>query len=552
MLVHYGVLRPSRILVPVLIAIYIGQCLWFIRTQSFTNDEPEHLVAGLEAWRFGEFAHWHDQPPLARLLFALPLLNTDWAYHITEDQVRLERPAAETWLYRARPVNMVLGIALLLLIWFTASRLFSEAAGTFVLALAVFSPDLIAHFSLATIDGAGTLFFFAAVLQFVRWWRGPTRFNTILLGVILGLFLISKFNSPPIAALMILLVLIRGNWRPAVAVALIAAAVIWTGYFFHISRVVFANGNVTIHFVGYTKHLVQEVPTLARPITIFLPACEWITGLGMVVFHDIEGHRAFLLGNYSTNGWKLYFPAAVLLKWPLIILTLATAGVWLGRRQPRRRDLYLMTLFAAVYFGFAIFSRIDIGVRHVLPVYPFVLLYAAAVWEWARGIRFVRPLLIVMVILQAADITRYAPAYLSYFTVAVRPSESWKLLSDSNTDWGQGMFALREYQRDHPAESIHLAYVGEVDPSFYGIRYTRLGESDHPAGTVVVSATDLSGQLLKDHQAYRWLLAYPRKAILNHTLYVFDTTGTPSINSADGGRAVAERTHESDVRTIRQ
>src|SRR6516225_7623824 len=187
MLVHYGVLRPSRILVPVLIAIYIGQCLWFIRTQSFTNDEPEHLVAGLEAWRFGEFAHWHDQPPLARLLFALPLLNTDWAYHITEDQVRLERPAAETWLYRARPVNMVLGIALLLLIWFTASRLFSEAAGTFVLALAEFSPDLIAHFSLATIDDAGTLFFFAAVLQFVRWWRGPTRMNTILLGAILGL-----------------------------------------------------------------------------------------------------------------------------------------------------------------------------------------------------------------------------------------------------------------------------------------------------------------------------------------------------------------------------
>jgi hypothetical protein len=181
-----------------------------------------------------------------------------------------------------------------------------------------------------------------------------------------------------------------------------------------------------------------------------------------------------------------------------------------------------------------------------------VLLYAAAVWEWARGIRFVRTLLIVMVILQAADIARYAPDYLSYFTLAVRPSESWKLLSDSNTDWGQGMFALREYQREHPAESIYLAYVGEVDPAFYGIRYTRLGESDHPTGTVIVSATHLSGQLLKDHHAFRWLLAYPRKTLLNHTLYVFDTTGTPSINSADGGSAVAERTLKPDVRGARQ
>src|SRR5262249_48187944 len=160
--------------------------------------------------------------------------------------------------------------------------------------------------------------------------------------------------------------------------------------------------------------------------------------------------------------------------------------------------------------------------------------------------------LVLMVIVQAADIASYAPDYLSYFTVAVRPSESWKLLSDSNTDWGQGMFALRQYQREHPAENIYLAYVGEVDPAFYGIRYTRLGESDHPAGTVIVSATHLSGQLLKDHFAYRWLLPYPRKAILNHTLYVFDTARTPSINSADGGSAVAERTHETDVRIARQ
>jgi hypothetical protein len=114
------------------------------------------------------------------------------------------------------------------------------------------------------------------------------------------------------------------------------------------------------------------------------------------------------------------------------------------------------------------------------------------------------------------------------------------------------MFALREYQREHPAENIYLAYVGEVDPAFYGIRYTRLGESDHPAGTVIVSATHLSGQLLKDHRAYRWLLPYPRKAILNHTLHVFDTAGTPSINSANGGGTVAKRTLETDVRVARQ
>ena len=541
-------LRPARILIPILIAAYVAQCAWFIRTQSFTNDEPEHLVAGLEAWTYGEFARWHDQPPLARLLFALPLLNTAWTYHISDDQVRLDRPPAEVWLFRARPLNVVLGVTLLLLIWFVAAHLYSESAATFTLALAVLSPDLIAHFSLATIDGIGTLFFFASVWLFLRWWRDPSHRNLLLLSLELGFFLLSKFNSPPIVGLILLFVLARGvksqarfqwnpkqwQWRRAALVLPIAALIVWTGYFFHVSRVDFADQKVTIHFAGYMKELVQEMPTLARPVTIFLPACEWMTGFGMVVDHDIEGHRSFLAGHYSTAGWRSYFPLAVLLKWPLIILLLAAAGVLSIRYLPARGDLLLLSIFPAVYFAFAVTSRIDIGVRHVLPVYPFVLLWAGAAWEYARvkGVRTIGILLVGLVVLHATDIARYAPDYLSYFTVAVPPDQTWKWLSDSNTDWGQGMFALRDYQRQHPAESIHLAYVGEVDPAFYGIRYTRLHEDDRPTGTVIVSAAHLSGQLLKNHEAFRWLLAYPRKAILNHSLYVFEVQqGDPSPSS---------------------
>ena len=527
--------RSARILAPLLIVLYLAQCAWFIRTQSFTNDEPEHLVAGLEAWRYGEFARWHDQPPLARLLFALPLRAADWAYHVSEDQVRLDRPAAEVWLFRSRPINVAFGVLLLVLLWTTAARLFSESAATFALALAALSPDLIAHFSLATIDGAGTLLFFASIVQFVRWWRNPTNRNIVLLGVALGLFLLAKFNSPPIVALILLFVIARGegaeprfqrhlklwHWKHAAAAVAIAALVVWTGYFFHVSKVEFVDNKVTIHFAGYMKELVQEMPTLSRPITIFLPACEWMTGFGMVVDHDLEGHRSYWLGRYSTAGWGLYFPTAVLLKWPLIILVLAFAGTVVVPRLPASKTLLLMSIFPAVYFGFAMASRIDIGVRHVLPLYPFVLLYAAAVWEWARSRPF-RLLLIALLVLQAADIARYAPDYLSYFTAPIPPENTWKYLSDSNTDWGQGMFALREYQRMHPSDTIHLAYVGEVDPAFYGIQYTRLNEGDHPTGTVVVSAAHLSGQLLKDHNAYRWVFKYPLKTVLNHSLYVFD------------------------------
>jgi len=310
-------------------------------------------------------------------------------------------------------------------------------------------------------------------------------------------------------------------------VFLIACMVVWTGYFFHVSKVIFADQMVTIHFAGYTKLLQYEMPTLKTPITIFLPACEWLTGLGQVVVHNIEGHRSFLLGQYSVTGFWFYFPLAMLMKWPLLILLLGAAGavLTLSRRLPAKRDLLLLSLFPAVYFAFAITAQIDIGIRHMLPVYPFLLLFAGVVWEWARGwrwdARWSKTVFGIVLLAQIADIARYAPGYLSYFTVLVRPADTWKLLSDSNTDWGQGLVALRQFQAEHPNETMHLAYVGEVDPAWYGIRYTKLKEGDHPSGLVVVSATHHSGQLLKDHYAYRWLLRYPVTAILDHTLYVF-------------------------------
>ncbi len=527
--------RRSLILVPLLILVFVLQCAWFIRTQSFTNDEPEHIVAGLDAWHFGEFKRWHDQPPLGRLLFTLPLVNANVQYRYTEDQVRPVAPAPEVWLYRSRPVVVLLGVALLLLLWGASRNLFSETTANFVLGLAVLSPELIAHFSLATIDGVGCLFVFACVVQWMRYWRNPSRAQAVLLGMLLGGLLLAKFNSPPLLLLVLGLVLAlapgefkfhpRGfQWRRTAAILLVACMVVWTGYFFHVSKVTFADQMVSIHFSGYTKLLQYEMPTLKRPITLFLPACEWMTGLGMVVFHNMEGHRSFLLGHYSNSGFKLYFPAAILLKWPLMVLLLGASGaiVVFRRLIPAWRDLLVMSILPAVYFVFAILAHIDIGVRHVLPLYPFLLLYAGAVAEWARGWRWTKFVLGILLIVQAADIARYAPDYLSYFTVLVKPANTWQLLSDSNTDWGQGMVALRKYQSERPDEAIHLAYVGEVDPALYGIRYTRLNEDDRPSGTVVVSAAHLSGQLLKNHYAYRWLLQYPVKTILNHTLYVFE------------------------------
>jgi hypothetical protein len=577
-----GASRTARYLVPALLALYIAQCVWFIRTQSFTVDESDHIIAGLDAWRFGEFERWHEHPPLARLWFTLPLLGVDTKYenrapyagqqpipgarveealqtdaklgrggegwHVGEDAIPVS-PRPEVWLYRTRPMNVALGVGLLLLLWVAVRGLFSEGSATFVLALAAVSPELVAHYSIATTDGAATLLLFAGVMQFVRWQRRPTGAQTLLMAAALGAMLIAKLNMFPMVLLTLLLALILKpntaaptparlwerilwpprlwNWGKTTAMAAVACFIVWAGYFFHVSRVVFDKGSVTLHFQGYTKLLTYPIPT-SKHFQLFIPACEYLTGVGMLFVHNMLGHRSFFLGQISeTGGWKLYFPVAVCLKWPLIVLGLALWGMLILLRQRAwPNGLLLMSVFPAVLFSMVIFGRINMGVRHVLPVYPFLLVYTAAAAEWLLKRRKWQWVLVLLVCLQAGDSLRYAPGYLSYFNAFVNPARSYELLSDSNLDWGQGLLALRAYQDKHPSETLHLAYFGLVDPAWYGIRYVAMKEGERASGTVVVSATHLSGQLLKNPASYHWLLAYPRKAILDHCLYVFEVPDT--------------------------
>ncbi len=535
---------PSRVrfLVPALLCLlFAAQCAWFVGTQSLTNDEPEHISAGLEAWRYGEFKAWDAHPPLARMWLAAPLAFTDWAYSEYRGGVQPARPGPEEWAWRTRPMNVLLGLFLAVLLWNIARKLFSEAAANFALALFAFSPPLIAHFSLSGNDGAGALLIFAMAVQLLRWRRNPSRAQTVLLGLVLGVSLVVKFYSAPLVAMTVVLVLLlkpekiawrprEWNWAGAFSVTGVVLLTIWAAYFFHVSKVTFREGTVTATFPARTPSLTEKVPVKAN-FTFFLPACEFFTGVGNQVHHNwVRGHNNYFLGKISHfRGWKLYFPVAVLLKWPTMVLLLTLAALALTLRGKIRwpPELLWMFLFPALFLLFAIGSNINIGERYVLPVYIFLLLVLGGVWTAAKT-RAAKIALVAALALNAADGLRYAPDYLSHFNIFVRPAESWRLLTDSSLDWGQGLLALREYQAAHPGETLHLAYFGPVDPSLYGIRYVPLAEDERATGTVIVSATHLSGQLLRDPSAYHWLLQYPRKTSLNHSLHVFEVPAAPN------------------------
>ncbi len=539
----------TRLIPLVLLGLFAIQSLWFIKTQSLTYDEPAHIIAGSEAWRLGKFERWNDHPPLGRLWLTLPIATTplDVDVQFTDRDFLVTRlsPGPEWLAWHTRPMNTLLGLALGIALWFATRRIFSEGAANVALALFAFTPSLIAHFSVATTDGIGTLFIFLVAVQLIRWRERATTAQTVLMGLALGGLLLSKFYAPPLVLLALLLMLVvsrdrnrlftrRLNWKPALGALAVALLVLWAGYFFHVSHLEVGGGSVRATF---PNREVREWPTASKlHLSTIIPAGEFVEGLREVARNNHHGRPAWFLGKiYPHGGILAYYPVAIALKWPTILLVLLllslAARVW--RDNPTGRDLLLMMLFPLVFLLLALNAKYNIGERHILPLYPFALLLAGGVWRshpsQRRG-RMGHPstssaakaLILAALCLNAADALRYAPDYLSYFNVLVRPQNSWRLLTDSNLDWGQGLISLRTYQQQHPHEPMHLAYFGSIDPALYGIKATPLAPHRQVTGLVVVSPTLLSGQNLSDSDAFHWLWPEQPERVIDHCLWLYD------------------------------
>jgi hypothetical protein len=337
----------------------------------------------------------------------------------------------------------------------------------------------------------------------------------------------------------------RWNWRLALIAFAFTAFVVWGGYFFHVSRLKTGNGMVEMTFPNrepFAKNSVGRIlefmgAPLRRHFNLIVPAGEYVEGVANLFVHNHNGHQSYLLGKISDRPTLAFYPVAALLKWPSVVWLLLTWSLILffTRRLKLPANTFILLLFPAFYLLLIMYARITMGERHFLPIYPFALLFASAVWEFAIGRSnaknhgsqpgkktLVVAVIVVAVVLNAADALRYAPDYLSYFTILIPNRRSYKFLTDSNLDWGQGLLALRKYETAHPDEHISLAYFGSVDPAVYGIRATPMKEGERVSGTVVIGATDLSGQYLPDPAGYRWVTKYPLKAILNHSLFVFE------------------------------
>jgi hypothetical protein len=280
----------------------------------------------------------------------------------------------------------------------------------------------------------------------------------------------------------------------------------------------------------------------------------WIYGLWYTYATSL-GRGAFLRGQYSDTGWWYFFPLAMLYKTPTVTLLalLGALGMWAAwlvrppaTRVSRRLDPWDWTCLLVpllLYGASAISTPLNLGLRHVLPMYPFLFLViavaAARAVEWSP--RAGSALALVLALGLAAESLPAWPHYIAFFNVIAGGSRGGlELLTDSNLDWGQDLPLLAEWQRHHPDRPLYLSYFGMADPSFYGIRRTDMPDGyPFPLGhemawpgkapcVVAISATNLKGVYASGELRESYAKVFGAKtpiAVLGGSIYLYEWTG---------------------------
>lgn len=526
-------------LVALLLVLLASQLAVIASRHSQTWDEGDHIYAGYRSVTDGDFGLNPEHPPMVKMLAALPLLS-----------MRLRVPAlqnrefkheafmggrrfvfdndADAVLFRARMAAALVTLLMALLAFAAAKEMFGWGAAFIALVLLAFDPNLLAHGALVTTDMGLSCFLFATVYAFYRYVRAPSAMRLAIVGGAAGLTLAAKHTGILVFPMLILLALTELRTtsdaapggigsralrltRALVVVGLIALAVLWAFYGF---RYAARPGELSINpsFGEFVKqapkpYQVWVLSTLAR--LHVLPE-SYLYGLSDVLVMEAF-YTSYVWGKVFPHGVWFYFPVAFAVKSTLAFLVLpfvVAVVVATGRFRARRETLFL-ALPPLVHMLVAMSSRMNIGVRHILPLYVFLAVLGGGVlWALAERSRRWRVAVAVLLLVHVASSVRAFPAYIAYSNeLWGGPSKTYRYLTDSNSDWGQQLKDLNTYLAGRHVKDCWFAYFaqGTADTSYYGIPCKALPTPDGfwlkepfdaPAeidGPVIISAGVLSG-----------------------------------------------------------
>jgi hypothetical protein len=506
--------------------------------ESTTSDEIAHITSGLSYWLTNDYRlqpengnlpqRWEALPAFLQG-YKLPRLGVDWKYSdpwrlgsrlFYEGEIDHRR-----LLISSRAMNALFLTATSLLVFVWSRRLWGTRGGLISLCFIIICPTFLAHGALATSDMCMAFFMLAAVGLYWRHLHDGRTATLVFSSLVFGLACVAKFSAVMLLPMMVIMSTLRfarGTGEPVVLLGrarstrgaqagsllvsflvhcIVAWLVIWAFYGFRFSAF---NPEMpaAAHFIRTWEEIlaplgVQRVIVQAMADLRLLPEA-FLYGYAFVV-NAAAGRSAFLDGEYSITGWVRFFPLAFFYKTPLAFLTAivasSAAGIWLvslARKAAREstatkhlcamiaqtlsplyRATPLIVLFLT-YWAFALTSNLNIGQRHLMPVYPVLFIFVGILsFSWrpvarAWHIAVVAPLLALGTVEMAA----IYPHYLAFFNQASGgPANGYRHLVDSSSDWGQDLPGLARWLREHrrPSEHLYLSYFGTGSPGFYGI-----------------------------------------------------------------------------------
>jgi len=557
----------GRTVIAGFLCFFLAMGLWFTAGNSQTFDEPLYYYSGYAHLSQGDFSVNRAHPPLSKQIAALPLYLLSRLHVIAPPRFAAlagNPTAAPDFLYRSplsfstllflgRVPMLFLGFLTILLIARWSYRIWGMPAAILGSGLAVTEPTLIAHSSLITPDIATT--FFVVLLSYLLWeyTQSASLPRFLLAGIALGAALGSKFSAIIALAALIAIAAMdapSGGW-----------VLPWRHRLPAKDR---------WHPYAEMPLMLSYLCAIALLTLLFLYAFHglslWRDGLVDQLTHVSGGHPAFFLGRHSTTGWWYYFPVAFALKTPVLTLAAIVASLVLCRAglPLRRREALFLLVLPALWLLTMMWGGVDVGIRYLLPMYPFLFLVASRLSTFSFRPRLLMPaILLTTIAWNAVGTLALAPHFLaSASVIAGGPSGLARFLSDSNVDWGQDLAGLKRYMDRERIPSLYLSYFGTARPSDYGIRYQAIPpvfvhdarrERRPPSAPdiLAISVTNLHGVYVTDHDLYAWLRESRPVTTIGYSIHVYDLSGIPGAHCrlADIYAATGEREYQRIERT---
>ena len=568
----------TLLIVFVLLLIFFIQAATSVLKRSNTWDESGHLLSGYAYLKNGIDYLEPSHPVLGRLIPALPLIFFDLRFE--PDKVSAQNAPGSNFypyslkflfennadgkklLFYSRLSMIALGILLGVYIFTWARMLYGNKGGFLALFFYVLCPNMLAHSGLVTTDFPLTAFFIISLFCLYLLTDKITILRVFLAGISLGLALTTKYSalllSLPYTAAFLYLFLKRdidiskglSAYKKNILISLIfvfillsAYLTIWSVYGFdYRADILDAKSEQEIEKTVFkweenkTKSAVLNKALDSIRYFHILPE-SYIYGLYRFLSRADEGHAAFLMGEYSGHGWWYYFLMAFLIKTPIPVLYLFLGSIlFLSRYQNRAKTFIFIALPVMLMFFVSTRQHINIGLRHILPVYPLIFVLIGGLININISRKRLAGIILTLAMTWSVwtSINIY-PYYLAYFNEFIGgPQNGYKYLVDSNLDWGQDLPGLKEYMDRNSIKKIKLSYFGFSDPAYYGINYKYLPSYSIPEphieryyipaeGYFAISATMLQGVYMQNRDLYKVFRETKPIDTIGYSIFIYKT-----------------------------